>query len=96
MPKHVVMHELSSVQKQCFKDYITSLGQVTKEKSFATVKEMFCNAPDFEIELGKIRSENKDAVVSFCLATHNFAMGKFRMIHYESEGFLSAFLFVFW
>lgn len=74
---------MSSVQKQCFREYIDSLGQLNKEKSFATVKEMFCEAPDFEIKLGKVTSDNKDNVVDFCLATHNFATGKFKLTHYE-------------
>jgi len=83
LPKHVVTQELSSVQKQCFKEYIDSLGKLSNEKSFATVKEMFCRAPDFQLEIGKVTKDNMESVVGFCLATHNFAMGKFRMIHYE-------------
>ena len=57
---------------------------------------MFSSAPDYELRLGKVTSDNKDSVVNFCLATHNFAMGKFKITHYEIDSFLSAVLFVFW
>lgn len=95
MPKLIVENELSSVQKDFFKNYIVGLGPLSKEKSFATVKEMFLNAPDYVVKLGRVNLGNKDAFVDFCLATHNYAMGKFAVSYYAIKNFILAVLYFF-
>lgn len=82
MPKLTVENELSSVQKDFFRNYITGLGDLSKDKSFSTVKEMFLNAPDHIVNLGRVNPENKNVFIDYCLATHNYAMGKFTVSYY--------------
>lgn len=93
MPKLTVENELSSVQKDFFKNYIIGLGPLSKEKSFATVKEMFLNAPDHVVNLGRVNLKNKDTFVDFCLATHNYAMGKFTVSYYSIKNLILAVLY---